>query len=323
MNIFLTGGCGYIGSHVCKQLSERHHEVTVFDNLSTGSKQALINGERLIQGDLANPAEIADALKSQRFEAIMHFAASISVNESVEDPLKYYTNNTRNTLNLIEQAQNLGIGIFIFSSTAAVYGEIERGIATEEDPTNPINPYGWSKLMSERLIRDSYANGKYAILRYFNVAGADPSGRIGQRNPNAQHLLKACMKAAIGSNDSVSIYGTDYNTSDGTGVRDYIHVHDLAKAHICALEYLSRGGKSDIFNIGYGNGQSVKEMISTVKEVTGIDFQVNRCPRRPGDPAMMISNAEKARLKLEWESDYDDLRAIVRHSWDWERKLNA
>lgn len=323
MKVFVTGGCGYIGSHVCKQLVESGHEVTVFDNLSSGFREALVSGERLIQGDLSSLADIGNALREDSYEAILHFAASISVAESVVNPLKYYRNNTCNTVNLLQAAADAGIEKLIFSSTAAVYGANSGGFASEETALAPINPYGWSKMMSERIISDTMKSGARVVLRYFNVAGADPSGLIGQRKPDAEHLLKVCLQAASGKRGSVSIFGTDYDTPDGTGVRDYIHVFDLASAHIRALEYLEKGGASNVFNVGYGTGQSVRDMISTVKEVTCSDFRVVESPRREGDPGMMVAKADKIKDILGWEPCRGDLKTIVEDSWRWEQLIDT
>uniref|UniRef100_C6E2G3 UDP-glucose 4-epimerase n=1 Tax=Geobacter sp. (strain M21) TaxID=443144 RepID=C6E2G3_GEOSM len=321
--ILVTGGAGYIGSHVVRQLSEAGREVVVFDNLSTGSADALINGERLIVGDLADERKIGEVLRETGCKSVLHFAAAIVAPESVLLPLKYYSNNTRNTLNLIKACVDNQVERFIFSSTAAVYGIPEGGRAAEDSPTVPINPYGTSKLMSEWMLRDAaFAHGfSYVALRYFNVAGADPQARMGQRTPEATHLIKVACQAALGARDSVSIFGTDYDTPDGTGIRDYIHIEDLAAAHLYALKYLEKGGDSSTINVGYGQGGSVREVIKVVKEVSGVDFKVVEGPRRPGDPADLVAVAERIRSVLGWTPRYNDLRTIIEDAWRWEKKL--
>jgi len=324
MNLLITGGAGYIGSHVARQLSEQGDSVTVFDNLSTGSREALLYSEKLIHADLADEKALTEAVSNGRFDAVLHFAASIVVPESVSDPLKYYSNNTANTLKLIKACVDYGINKFVFSSTAAVYGMPSSGYADETAPPAPMNPYGASKLMSEQILRDtSLAHGlKYVVLRYFNVAGADPLLRMGQRTPNATHLIKVCCQAALGLRDRVEIFGVDYPTKDGTGVRDYIHVEDLASAHLAALSYLNDGGESSIFNVGYGEGSTVREVIEMVKKVSGVDFKVVESPRRPGDPAMLVASNEKIKNTGRWEPRYNNLEKITTDAWRWERKLN-
>lgn len=321
--ILVTGGCGYIGSHVVRQLSETGHSVVVYDNLSTGFKDALLHGEELIQAELADHAALEAAFQKHQFKTVLHFAAAIVAPESVSLPLKYYGNNTRNTLGLLEASVKFGVERFIFSSTAAVYGFPEGGSASEETLLAPINPYGTSKLMSEWMLRDTAAaHGlKYVALRYFNVAGADPRARIGQRTPEATHLIKIACQTALGQRQQAAIYGTDYPTPDGTGIRDYIHIEDLAAAHLAALGYLDKGGESTAINVGYGQGSSVREVMAMVKQVSGVDFKVVEEGRRPGDPACLIARAEKIRQLTDWRPRYDSLETIVKDAWRWESKL--
>jgi UDP-glucose 4-epimerase len=321
--ILVTGGCGYIGSHVVRQLFEAGYAVVVYDNLSTGSAEALIHGEELIEGDLADTEKLEAVFRQHRFKTVLHFAAAIIAPESVTLPLKYYTNNTRNTLNLLTVCARYGVVHFVFSSTAAVYGIPAGGHAAETEPTVPINPYGTSKLMSEWMLRDLAAATtlKYAALRYFNVAGADPEARMGQRTPEATHLIKVACQAALGRRDQVAIFGTDYDTVDGTGIRDYIHIEDLAAAHLAALAYLQRENSSVTVNVGYGRGASVREVISVVKEISGVDFKVVAEPRRAGDPAMLVARADRIRELFGWQPRYDSLEKIVADAWRWEKKL--
>jgi UDP-glucose 4-epimerase len=320
MAILVTGGAGYIGSHVARQLAEAGHEVVVLDNLSKGFRKAVLPGQ-LIVGDTGDKAMVSTLLSEHAIDAVMHFAAFTIVPESVADPLKYYANNTCSTRNLLACCAQAGVKDFIFSSTAAVYGIPPDGVAGEDSPTAPINPYGTSKLMSEWMLRDlSVASSlRYVVLRYFNVAGSDPAGRIGQSTPQATLLTKVACEAAVGKRASVSIFGTDYPTADGTGVRDYIHVEDLADAHLKALDYLRAGGESSTLNCGYGHGYSVREVLAMVEAVSGQRLNILEVPRRAGDPPSLIAKAERIRTVLGWSPRYDDLRAIVESSFRWEK----
>jgi len=334
MKILVTGGMGYIGSHVVKQLlEETEHTVTVVDNLCGGpcrpidTLQAMASEPEALEFfemDLADFKAVEELVASKGFDAVIHFAAHLQVGESVEKPLKYYMNNTVNTTNLIDVCQRYGVGSFIFSSTAAVYGEPEVVPIVEEMPTEPINPYGMSKLMSERVLRDTARadeNFRYVILRYFNVAGCDPEARIGECHEPETHLVPLIVRTALGKREKILMFGDDYETPDGSCIRDYVHVEDLAAAHIRALEYLEEGGGSDLFNCGYGHGYSVKEVIDTVKKVSGVDFAVEVVARRPGDPAELVADNSRIRNVMGWEPRYDDLELIVKHALKWEEKL--
>lgn len=320
--VLVTGGAGYIGSHVARQLAEEGYGVVVLDNLSTGFAEAVLDGE-LVVGDTSDRELVTRLIKERNIGAVLHFAAHIVVPESVAEPLKYYGNNTCKTRALLESCHENGVEKFIFSSTAAVYGIPEGSAADEKSTLAPINPYGLSKLMSEWMLRDLGAAStmRYVALRYFNVAGADPQGRIGQRTPQATHLIKVACEHVVGKRDGVAIFGTDYPTPDGTGVRDYIHVEDLSAAHILALRYLEHGGASQTLNCGYGHGYSVREVLDAVARVSGKRLNICEEPRRPGDPPALIARADRIRQTLGWQPQHDDLDFIVRTALNWERKL--
>jgi len=322
--ILVTGGAGYIGSHTTLALNKTGYEVVVYDNLSTGKAEAVLPPARLVVGDLAQTEALDRLMAKEKFSAVLHFAGSIVVPESVENPLKYYMNNTGNTTELIRLAVKNAIPRFIFSSTAAVYGMPDTAAVTEDSPTKPINPYGRSKLMSEWVIEDTAAahpDFSFVILRYFNVAGADPKGRIGQSTPDATHLIKVASQAALGRRDALHIFGTDYDTPDGTCIRDYIHVSDLAAAHVLALGHLEAGNPAGIFNCGYGHGYSVRDIVSAVKKASKVDFPVIESPRRAGDPPALISDPTRIRATMNWKPAYDDIQAIALSAYRWEMKL--
>ncbi len=324
MKVLVTGGAGYIGSHVVRQLGQAGHEVVVYDNLSTGYRWAVTCGE-LVVGDLADEQALEAVFQAHSFEAVLHFAANIVVPESVSNPLKYYSNNTRNTLNLLKAIDRHQIPYMVFSSTAAVYGMPEQTVLTEELPLAPINPYGASKMMSERMIMDVAATSdlKYVILRYFNVAGANPEGVLGQATPEATHLLKVACECVTGAREGMSVFGTDYDTRDGTCIRDYIHVEDLAKAHVMALAYMAEGGKSDVLNCGYGRGFTVREVIDVVQRLSGVEFPVTETGRRAGDPAALMADNRRISRVLGWVPDHDDLDIIVQTALNWEKSWQA
>ena len=324
MTVLVTGGAGYIGSHMVLELVDAGERVIVLDNLTTGHEWAIPAGVPLVVGDSGDQELVGRLLRDEAVDAIIHFAASIVVPDSVRDPLGYYRNNTINTRALIECAVQAGIRHFIFSSTAAVYGNPAEIPVTEDTALAPISPYGWSKLMSEVMLRDAgRAHGlNHVILRYFNVAGADPLGRTGQSTKAATHLIKVAVEAALGLRAKLDVFGDDYPTPDGSCIRDYIHVSDLARAHSDALRHLRGGGSSLTANCGYGHGFSVLEVIDTVKRVAGVDFKVEIAPRREGDPAQIVASSQRARETLGWQPRFDDLSIIVAHALTWEQALS-
>jgi UDP-glucose 4-epimerase len=321
-SILVTGGAGYIGSHVVLQLRSRGERVVVLDDLSRGFRRAVLEAP-LVVGRVGDRDAVLALLRDHAVDTVMHFAASTIVPESVRDPLKYYGNNTCSTRTLLECCLEAGVGNFVFSSSAAVYGIPAEGFASETTATAPINPYGTSKLMSEWMLRDVAAASalRYVALRYFNVAGSDTSGRIGQATPNATLLVKVACEAAVGKRPGVAVYGSDYPTPDGTGVRDYLHVEDLAAAHLDALAYLRGGGRSTTLNVGYGHGYSVREVLAAVERAAGAKLSVREEPRRAGDPPSLIARADRIRQELGWRPRLDDLDTIVRTSLEWERQL--
>ena len=321
-SILVTGGAGYIGSHVVLQLRSRGERVVVLDDLSRGFRRAVVDAP-LVVGRVDDRETVRSLLRQHAVDTVMHFAAYTIVPESMREPLKYYGNNTCATRALLECCLEEGVPHFVFSSTAAVYGIPAEGVAAETTPTAPINPYGTSKLMSEWILRDLAAASalRYVALRYFNVAGSDTSGRIGQATPNATLLVKVACEAAVGKRPGVSIFGTDYPTPDGTGVRDYLHVEDLASAHVDALAYLRGGGASATLNVGYGHGYSVRQVLAAVERAAQVKLRVEEQPPRAGDPPALIARAERIRKELGWQPRLDDLDAIVRTSLEWERRL--
>jgi len=323
MSILITGGAGYIGSHMVHELVDAGERVVVLDNLSIGFDWAVARDVPLIVGDTGDQNLVTQIIREHEVDSLIHFAASVVVPDSIREPLGYYKNNTVNSRTLIETAIKGGVRYFIFSSTAAVYGNPGPLPVIEDVPPAPVSPYGSSKLMTEIMLRDAgAAHGLgYIILRYFNVAGADPKCRTGQSTKNATHLIKVAVETALGLRPEFEIYGIDYPTPDGTCIRDYIHVSDLARAHFDALRYLRTGGASLTLNCGYGRGYSVREVIETVKRVSGVDFKVEVAPRRPGDPAQIVADSDRARRMLGWQPQYDDLATIIAHALAWERKL--
>lgn len=344
MKLLLTGASGYIGSHTALSLLKNtNYSLLIYDNLSTGFienfqflETIFPNRVEFVKGDLGDFKTLDSVFSANKFEAVLHFGASLIVGESVEKPLLYYTNNTINTTNLIQTCLKFGVNKFIFSSTAAVYGEPESNLMPIKEivPLNPINPYGTSKMMSELVMRDvsKASDFRYIALRYFNVAGASMDNTkenlaknlgLGQRSKNATHLIKVAVECAVGKRESMSIFGSDYETKDGTCIRDYIHIDDLANAHVCAFESLIKNNKSDVFNVGYGLGYSVKEVIECVKKVSGVDFKVNLDSRRAGDPAILIASNEKLLTNTSWKPKFDNLELIVKSAYEWEKHLKT
>jgi UDP-glucose 4-epimerase len=323
MTVLVTGGAGYIGSHMVLRLADAGQAVVVLDNLTTGFDWAIDHRATFVQGNAGDLELVGKLIAEHGITEIVHFAGSIVVPESVVDPLKYYANNTATSRNLIEAAVKSGVKHFIFSSTAAVYGNAGLEPVAETSQLMPESPYGRSKLMTELMLADVAAAHPltYGVLRYFNVAGADPKRRSGQSSPTATHLIKVASQAALGQRASMGIFGTDFPTPDGTGVRDYIHVSDLVEAHALLLEYLRKGGASVTMNCGYGRGFSVRDVVRTVKQVSGVDFKVIEEPRRAGDPASIVAKADKVRQVLGWKPAHEDLTEIVDAALNWERYL--
>ncbi len=321
VRVLVTGGAGYIGSHVVAALRERGYAVLIYDNLSTGHRDAVSGGD-LVVGDLADRPLLDRTLRDFRPDAVMHFAAFIEAGESMREPLKYYHNNAANTFTLLYAMDAADISSFIFSSTAAVYGNPTAALVSEDHAICPINPYGQAKAFVEQALLDaSRARGlRYVSLRYFNAAGADPGGRFGERHDPESHLIPLALKAALGKRKRLSIYGNDYPTPDGTCIRDFIHVMDLAEAHLLSLQHLADGGASEVFNCGYGHGYSVREVIETAGRITGRSIPAETVERRPGDPAVLVADSSKLKQKLAWKPRYDDLSFIIRTAWEWERK---
>lgn len=323
MNVLVAGGAGYIGSHVCKLLSKQGYNVIIYDNLSRGY-EFLAKYGKFVLGDIGDRKQLELTLRNYKIDIVMHFCAYIEVGESVQNPRKYYQNNLYNALNLLDTMLDVGVNKIIFSSTAAVYGVPENVPIDEEEVKNPINPYGRTKWMIEQVLKDySDAHGlKYVAFRYFNAAGADPDGELGEAHEPETHLIPLVLDAALGIRKSVKIFGTDYPTPDGTCIRDYIHVNDLATAHIKGIEFLFQGNSSDYFNLGNGTGFSVREIIDTVKKVTKTDFPVEEVERRPGDPPILIAKSDKAKKVLKWTPEYG-IEDIINHAWNWHKKLRS
>ena len=326
MSVLVTGGAGYIGSHTAYALLDRGERVVVLDNLSTGVRALVSPDAEFVEGDVGDGVLLTKTIREHKIDSVVHFAGSIVVPESIAEPLQYYLNNTVASRALIEACVDTGVEHFLFSSTAAVYGIPAAASVSEETATDPINPYGRSKLMTEWMLQDAsraYGGFRHIALRYFNVAGADPKGRTGQSTPRATHLIKRACQVALGRVPHLDIFGTDYPTPDGTGVRDYIHVCDLADAHLLALDALRAGGEPARYNCGYGHGCSVREVIDTVEAVVGRKLPVREQPRRPGDPPSLIADPTRLKTALGWRPRYDDLKTIVASALEWERRLNS
>ena len=325
MSILVTGGAGYIGSHMVYALTDAGRDVVVLDNLSTGSRGLVSDAARFVEGDAGDISQVTNLIARHGIDTVIHFAGSIVVPDSVADPLAYYANNTVVARNLIEAAVRARAKNFIFSSTATVYAGESPDPLSESLPTGPVSPYGRSKLMTEWMLEDSARayDFRYVALRYFNVAGADARGRTGQSSPRATHLIKRASQVALGRVPHLDIFGTDYPTADGTGVRDYIHVSDLVGAHVLALDYLRNGGEATVMNCGYGHGASVREVVASVERVTGRPLPTKESPRRAGDPPWLVADARKIREVLGWQPKHDDLDEIVRSAYAWEQRLNA
>jgi UDP-glucose 4-epimerase len=323
MTVLVTGGAGYIGSHMALKLGDSGEETVVLDNLVTGFDWAVDHRASFVQGDAGDIEFVLGLIRQRKITEIIHFAGSIVVPESVVDPLKYYRNNTATSRNLLEAAVKGGVERFIFSSTAAVYGMTGLAPVEETTPLAPMSPYGKSKLMTEWMLTDVAAAHpiKYGVLRYFNVAGGDPQKRSGQSTPLATHLIKVACQTVLGQREKMDIFGTDYETPDGTCIRDYIHVTDLIAAHALLLDHLRKGGESTTLNAAYGKGYSVRQVVETVKDVSGVDFRVDEGPRRAGDPASITATGEKIRKTLGWVPAHDDLREMVGTALEWERHL--
>lgn len=321
MHILVCGGAGYIGSHMVKLLSESGHSVTTFDNLSTGHRVAVKWGD-FVEGDLLNPADLEKLFAENDFDAVMHFSARSLVGESVAEPELYYRNNVVGTFNLLEAMRATGVNKFVFSSTAATFGYPVRDAIDEEHPQNPINPYGQTKLAVEKMLEDyAPAYGLRSVsLRYFNAAGADPEGEIGEAHDPETHLIPNVLKAALDSSRRLKVFGNDYTTRDGTCVRDYIHILDLCRAHLLALEFIEGEGGAHGFNLGNGQGFSILEVIHAAREVTGREIPFDMAERRAGDPPVLVANSERARQVLGWSPQYTDIKSIIKTAWDWHRK---
>jgi len=322
MSILVIGGAGYIGSHMVKQLSTSGTEVITLDNLSCGYRDAIKYGE-FIEGDLGDPAVLDHVFSNYQIDAVMHFAAFIEVGESVRDPARYYQNNVLNTMMLLDAMIQHNIGNFIFSSTAAIFGEPEYTPIDEKHSKNPINPYGRTKLMVEQILQDydSAYGLKSTCLRYFNAAGADPDGELGERHNPETHLIPLILQAASGRREDIKVFGDDYPTEDGTCVRDYIHINDLCEAHSLALKRMQDTGRSARYNLGNGKGFSVQQVIDTTRKVTGKDFKVTRDVRRPGDPAVLVADSTLAQQELGWQPEHTDLESIIETAWNWETEF--